>query len=272
MSGAAESRQLALKKGVSRLSTEGSMLVRRLVLVLSTVVVTSLGFVVGVVAAGGGLAPGSYTFTNFGASATFGGGKGIPTPQPTFFLSVNRGLNAFQGEDSQGSGSVSNSTMVLLTMIDTTGNSTSGCFQVASTDFKVGRNLQSASLHTTLSNINQCGGKGQPIGPLRPTGVLPAAGSLGGAGLPLPISLDVTWTGVNVVSTLQDQFSFACLGRQEQGSNTFRDSLGGSASGSISWVIGSQINSVTGSTPVADLTSQDGHLEIEGNNSPPCPG
>ena len=155
------------------------MLVRRLVLVLSTVVVTSLGFVVGVVAAGGGLAPGSYTFTNFGASATFGGGKGIPTPQPTFFLSVNQGLNSFEGQDSQGSGSVSNTTMVLLTMIDTSGNATSGCFQVAPTDFKVSRNLQSASLHTTLSTINQCGGKGQPIGPLRPAGILPAAGSIG---------------------------------------------------------------------------------------------
>jgi hypothetical protein len=82
----------------------------------------------------------------------------------------------------------------------------------------------------------------------------------------------VTWTGVNVVSTLKDQFSFTCLGRHEQGSNTFRDSLGGSASGSISWVIASQINSVTGSTPLADVTSQDGHLEIEGNNTPPCTG
>lgn len=248
------------------------MFFRRLVLVLATAAVTSLGFVVGVVAAGGPLPPGTYTFTNFGASATFGGGKGQPTPQPTFILSVNQGLNRVQGQNAQGSGTVSNSTMVQLTMIDTVGNTTSGCFQVAPTDFKVARNLQTASLHTTLTDFNTCGGKGQPIGPLQPTASLPKAGSVGGAGLPLPITVDVTWAGVNVVSSLQDQFSFKCLGRQEQGTNIFRDSLGGSASGTITWTVDPGTSSVTASTPVADVTSQDGHLEIEGTTTPPCVG
>ena len=93
----------------------------------------------------------------------------------------------------------------------------------------------------------------------------PGGPGLGG-GLVLPITVDVTWSGVGLVSTLQDQFSYSCLDRSTAGSNTFRDSIGGTASGTTSSLAGQF------STSAADVSSQQGQLEIQGNLTPPCFG
>lgn len=233
------------------------MLVRRLVLVFSIVVCGLLALAVGVLGAGGGgLAPGSYTFTSKSASAFFGG-KG-PIAQPTFSLFVNQGLNSF--EDDQGTATVAQNTIVIFTMFSPDGTGGTGCFVINPSDFVVSDNLQQASLHTTLST--PCQGIGKPVGPIQ-AGVIPP-GSKGG-GLPPSIRVDVTWTGANVVANTQDQFSFTCLDQQEEGSNSFRNSLGGSASGTIAGVSGL-------STLSAGVSDQNGTLEIQGSITPPCFG
>ena len=75
----------------------------------------------------------------------------------------------------------------------------------------------------------------------------------------------MTWTGTNVLSTTEDQFTFTCLDRQEQGTNTFPDSLGVSASGTIAGVSG--LNTLS-----ANVAAQDSQIEIQGSNTPPCFG
>ncbi|HKW72472.1 MAG TPA: hypothetical protein VJQ08_06575 [Candidatus Dormibacteraeota bacterium] len=235
------------------------MLVRRLVLVLSIVVTGLLALAVGVLGAGsGGLAPGSYTFTNKSASAFFGG-KG-PVTGPNFSVFVNQGLNSFEADD--GTTTVTRSTIVIFTMFNPDGTGGTGCFVINPSDFVVSDGLQHASLHTNLNTGNQCPGFGKPLGPIQ-AGVLPAGGK--GGGLPPSIQVDLTWTGANVLSTTEDQFTFTCLDRQEEGTNTFSRSLGGSASGTIAGVSGL-------STLSADVASQDGQLEIQGSNTPPCFG
>ena len=232
------------------------MLVRRLVLVFSIVCCAFLALAVGVFGAGGGLGPGSYTFKSTSANASFGG-KGDKVPQPTFAVFVNQGLNSFQAEDGEGAETVTRSTMVVFTMFNPDGTGGTSCFVIADSDFAVSENLQRATLHTILRTDNQCPGAGKPIGSATQAGVLPKGGTL-----LLPIRVDLTWTGAHVVSVMKDRFSFTCLDRQEDGSNTFRDSLGGSSSGTIA--------GVTVTTLSADVASQDGQLDIQGNLTPPC--
>lgn len=238
------------------------MFVRRLVLVISIAFCGLLALAVGVVGAGGGLGPGEYTFTSSSASAFFGA-KGSPTPQTSFTVFVNQGLNSFEPQDG-GSPTVSSSTMVIFTMFKPDGTGGTGCFLISPSDFNVSRKLQSASLHTQLRVDNQCSGIGKPLGPPQ-AGVVPAGGKAGGLTALLPINVDLTWSGAGVVSRTTEEFSFTCLDRQEEGQNEFRHSLGGSVAGTIAGV--TNLNTLS-----ADVAHQDGQLQIQGNSTPPCFG
>jgi hypothetical protein len=77
----------------------------------------------------------------------------------------------------------------------------------------------------------------------------------------------VKWSGVGVVSTSKDQFSYSCLDRTTAGSSTFRDSVGGKATGTTS-TLGAQVFS----SNISDVTSQQGELEVQGAIQPPCFG
>lgn len=234
------------------------MIVRRLVLVISIVFCGSLAFAAASLAAGGGggLGPGSFTFTNTSASAFFGG-KGGP-PQPSFDVFVSRGLNSFQPDDGNGLVSVMQSTIVQFTQFDPTGAGGSACFIIPDGDF-TNQGLRAAALHTTLTAAEFCPGKGSPVG--ASSKAAPLGGK--GGGLVLPIQVDITWLGSGVVATTTDEFSFTCLQVQEEGSNVFKDALGGSASGTI--------GSMSGLTTLAaDITSQSGTVEVQGSTTPPC--
>lgn len=238
------------------------MILRRLVLVFSIVFCGSLALAAAAVAAGGGggLGPGSYTFTNTSASAFFGGAKGGP-PQASFDVFVSHGLNSFRPDDGDGPGTVMHSTIVQFTQFDPSGAGGSGCFIIPDGDFTVSKNVQSAALHTTLTAAETCPGTGAPVGAA--SKAAPLAGKAGG--LVLPIKVDVTWRGAGVVATTRDEFTFRCLDRQESGNNVFRDAVGSSASG--------KIGSTTGlKTPVGDISSQNGTLEVQGKVIPPCFG
>lgn len=229
----------------------------RLALVVSIAFCGSLAFAAAVVAApgGGGLVPGEYEFTSIGASA--GVGTKVGAPQG-FNVYVNRGLNSFQPED--GSRTVINSTMVNVFTFSPTGGA-SGCFVIDPSDFTVSQNLQSASLHTTLTAAKACPGPGAPV--TGKTDVAPKAG--GGGGLPLPITIDLTWNGLGVTSTARDRSSFECLDYSTQ--STFLSHFSGAvATGSVSLLSGPFKSDSAG------VSSTDAHLEISGTPDPVCFG
>jgi hypothetical protein len=239
------------------------MIVRRLVMVLSVVAVGSLALAAAAFAAGGGFGPGKYSFNSTSAYAEFGSGKGGP-PAPSVSVYVNQGYNSFQPMHPKGPRIVTNSTMVQFSQFDpVTGDGGFGCFVVPAGDFTVGRDLQTAALHTTLTADETCPGFGTPVAASKD--VTAFAGGGGGVGLTLPITVDVTWSGNGVVSTSQDKSTFQCLTYKEDGNSSYKDSSG-SASGSTSVLSG-----LLG-TDFADVSTSVSSLDISGTAQPPCFG
>jgi hypothetical protein len=234
-------------------------MVRRLALVVSIAVVGSLALAAAVVAASSGLAPGVYTFTNKDASALFGTLTG--PNQQAYSISVDRGLNAFRPRDPRGPRTVANSTIVFLNIFDDAGNSTFGCFLINPAHFTISKDLQTASLRTTLTSDEVCPGFGAPIaGKSDPSGF---AGGGGGTALPLPITLDLTWTGLGVISTGTDHSTFSCLDYSTQFTSQFRTS-NAKASGTMSAIAG------TMSTEQASTSSSDNRAAIKGTPQQAC--
>jgi hypothetical protein len=232
-------------------------LLGRIAFVVSIAFCGSLALAAAVVAADGKLS-GEYAFTNVSATATKGSGKvGVPAPQG-LTVYVNRGLNSFQPENGDGTGTVTNSTMVEIYMFSQTGF-VSGCFIIDPSDFKVSKSLQSASLHTTLTAAKACPGYGAPV--TGKTNVSPKG--VGGGGLALPITLDLTWTGFGVTSIARDRSSFECLDYSTE-STYVSHSAGAKASGTVS-ALGGPFNS-----DGAGVSSTDSHLNISGTPNPAC--
>lgn len=232
------------------------MLTRRLPMVFSIVILGSLAFAAGAVAAGGGgLGPGNYSFSNKSADASFGmGGKGGPAG-PSWSVFVNEGLNSFKPR-SGGSRLVDNSTVVFVTEFDALGNGGYGCFVVPNSDFTVSRDLSTAALHTTLTLDEVCPGYASPVD----GGNSVAYAGGGEGGLELPIRVDVTWTGRGAAGTSKSTFTFRCLTYGENGSGTY-SFIGASASGTISDLDGSF------AAEYADVNTSSGLLNI--HNVPP---
>ena len=253
LAGSATSRGLGLCNGAN-------MNVRRLVLVLSIVTCGSLAMAAGAYAAGGGLGPGKYSFTSTSANADFGVGKGLP-PGPSMSVFVNQGYNSFQPTHPKGPRIVTKSTMVQFSEFDPSTNSGGfGCFVIPATDFTVAKNLQTAGLHTTLTAAEACPGVGSPVAAGKDvTGF--AGGGVGG--LVLPITVDVTWTGYDVVTTYRNTFSLQCLNYKEDGSNASKDGFA-SAAGSSSALSGQM------TSDFAIVSSSKGTLNVFGTAQPPC--
>jgi hypothetical protein len=235
-------------------------LLKRFALAVSIVFGSSLVLAVAGFAAIGGLTPGDYVFTNIGASATIGAAKGGPPDQPVMDIFVNRGLNSFRPRDHDGTRTVTNSTMVQLNIFSASGGAF-GCFVITPSDFTVNKNLQSASLHTTLTTDKACPGVGAPV--TGKSDVVPLAA--GGGTLPLPITLDVKWTGLGATSTGHDHSTFECLKYSTQLTNTSHGTIA-KASGTVSVVSGSF------ATDLASVSSNDTHLNIRGTQAPACLG
>lgn len=235
------------------------MIVRRLVLVLSIVVCGSLAMAAAVFGAGGGLGPGQTLFSDTNANASFGGKGG---PPEGFSVFVNQGLNSFEPEDG-GVTTVNRSTIVKLTVFTASGTG-GACYVIPDSDFVVSRNLQSATLNTTLTTANMCKGKGTPTissgaPPLSTNGVLPPV-----INLPPSITIDVTWNGTGVTSVLRSKSTFECLDYSTDMSSTNRAAAAG-ATGSISMLTGSRTASY------AVVGSTDGTIDVSGVLSSSCP-
>jgi hypothetical protein len=225
------------------------MLVRRLVFIFAIVLAGSLAAAAGAVAAGG-LGPGKYTFHSSSADAFFGMAKKGGPPAASWQVSVSQGLNSFK--PAGGSRVVLDSTMVFVTEFDATGQGGFGCFIVPDSSFAVSRDLQSASLHATLTQAEACPGYSTPV-----AGPKDVAFAGGNDGLNLPLQVDVTWSASGAVTAYQQSFTLQCLNYKEDG-NSNNLSTGASAAGTISALNGS-FNSDS-----ADLTSTVGKLNVNG--------
>lgn len=229
---------------------------RRFSLVASIVICGSMALAAAVAAAGGSQPSTEASFSDITASASVGLAKGAPPGQPGFSLFASRSSQSFS------TGKASTSTQVFLAVSDGT-TTTAGCFVIPARDFKVGDNLQSASLHTTITATSpQCPGKGGPVGVN--AGAVPLAGG-GGGTLPLPITIDVTWDGNGIVSTSHDSHSFECVEYSTRFSNSVRGTIA-NASGTMSAFPG-QFND-----PSANVTADQSHQESSGTPPQGCFG
>ena len=173
-----------------------SVPIRRLSLVVGSLVAVSLVLAASSSAAGpapgkggGGFLPaGNYNFTTQRASFNLFG----PDPsQPQIGLFVSGGPSVAK---PQGGPSTTTSTVTMFfNVFSYSGVSGGGCVILSNPgDFAVASDLQSASLHTTITDTTQlCGG---PIN------------------LTLPVQIDATWTGIGPIESTNDASTFACSG------------------------------------------------------------
>lgn len=235
------------------------MLVRRFAIVTSIVISALLVAAVAAVAAGG-FGPGHYSFHSHSAYAYFGmGSKGKP-PAQSWSVSVNQGLNSFKPTQPGSQRIVNDSTMVFVTEFDGQGGGGYGCFVIPATDFQVGRDLQSASLHTTLTAAEACPGYGTPVGGSK--AVVYAGGN---GGLVLPLTVDVSWSASGAVTTYKQSFTLECLSYSQSGKSTDLSTTA-DASGSISALSGSFADDF------GAIDNTDGQLDISGAPQPGCFG
>jgi hypothetical protein len=226
------------------------MFVRRFALVLSIVFCGSLAMAAAAFAAGG-LGPGKYSFHSTSADAFFGMGKKGGPASASWSVSVNQGLNSFKSKS--GGPVVIDDTVVFLSEFDANGQGGYGCFVIPDGDFTVGHGLQSATLGTTLTADEACGGYGSPIG-----GGKDAVYAGGNSGLVLPTSISVGWTATGAISTYKDSFSVQCLDYSQDARSTVR-STAAAASGTISALAGrfaAEISSVSESSGQFDIHNQ----------------
>jgi hypothetical protein len=240
-------------------SRKATTRLRQFALVVTLVFGGSLVMASAGVAALGGLAPGNYVFTNTSAAAIVGVAKGGPPEKQGVGVFVNRGLNSFRPAEHKGPRTVVSSTMVQLAIFDSSGG-TFGCFIVPPSAFSVSKDLQSASLHTTLTVDRMCPGVGEPV--LGKSDIISVAG---GGGLPLPMNVDVTWTGLGVTSTGRNHSTFQCLDYSMQFSGDSHSSVA-TASGTIAGLSGPF------NTDVASVDSTDTRMDIKGTPPPACFG
>jgi hypothetical protein len=227
-------------------------IVRRLVLIISIVVTGSLALGAAATAAGTGtgggkggpLGPGEYRFTDTSAMAAFGTSSPTGGP-PAVLINVDRNVSTFQPDEGQDS--VTKATTVSL-QVATPALSGFGCFTIDPSEFTVSEDMQTASLHTTLS--------------------APCAGPKGGANtLPRGIQLDVTWAGNGVLGTSRHNDSFECADYQIT-SNFVAHAAGVAASGSVT--LGSTSVSPQAPANAATLQSSQVRTHVIGVEKPAC--
>jgi hypothetical protein len=240
-------------------------LIRRVSLVISIVFCGSLAAAAAAVAAGGGggLSPGDYRFVNTTAAAQFGF-PNDPTQTNGFDVFVSQGLNSFELDQGNNDNNpvISNSTLVQLQVFGVKGSGFF-CFVLNNqSDFKVSKDLKSASLHTNLTADEMCK-TGAPVTG-KAAGLAPFAGG-GGPGLQPPFQIDVTWTGTGVTGSGKDHNTFKCGSYSTQGT-TVTKTAGENASGTISVLGGSFAASTAG------IIFNDTQMSISGFPAQGCFG
>ncbi|HVH62271.1 MAG TPA: hypothetical protein VNA65_01590 [Candidatus Dormibacteraeota bacterium] len=106
------------------------------------------------------------------------------------------------------------------------------CFVIPDQDFVLANGVQSATLTTKVDVPNRCPGFPTPL-----ASVL-AGGGKGGPppipGIPLPMTLSLSWTGNGVTQSTSDQSRMSCDGLRSENQNTL-NVANGSADGTLTF-------------------------------------
>lgn len=241
-------------------------LLRRLSLVVAIVFCASLSFAAAANAAWGSkgsgpgpLAPGDYVTTVTRADAVFGqqgppgppipkGGPGPSTDPQVSIFAVND-FESFQPEENHDQAPTSTNTTTVFVQLFNTPASGGGCFLIQPPSvLTISKDLQSAHLKATFDSTT-------PTCPGFPPGLLL-----------LPITVNLTWTGLGVVSKGHDHNTLQCAGYTTEATTNSRDG-GGAASGTVA--VHNQPDIVLDRT-VAGLHLLDTHMSANGVQKPAC--
>lgn len=236
---------------------------RRLALVISIVFCASLAFAAAGIAAGGAkgsgpggsLAPGDYVTTVTRADAVFGqqgpppkGGPG-PAPGPLVSIFAVADFESFEAEENHDAPATTTNTINVFVQLFNTPASGGGCFVLqAPSVLTISKDLQNAHLKATFdASTPTCSG--------------PPNGSL-----PLPITVNLTWSGLGVVGKGHDRNTFQCDGYTVNATTTTLDA-GSTASGTVAVVNQPEVVFDRAS---AGLHSVDSHMSAKGAQKPAC--
>jgi len=164
--------------------------IRRLALIVTLIVAGSFALAVSPVLAGrggGGYPPaGNYDATTMRAS--FNLSSDPSQPNIGIFVSGGPGVSRPLG----GPTTTTDDVMLSFNISNVQDVSGNGCvFLTNPADFTVSSDLQTASLHTTITDSNP---------------------SCGGVSIPLPLTFDVTWTGLGPIENSHNVSQFGCAG------------------------------------------------------------
>lgn len=184
---------------------------RRLKLILAAVTLIAAAFATGGVASaqkGAGCGPGNLRCTD---DVTDANGFWQPNDPNVFFAQISpfRGTFSF-AQHGVGPPVVQHSTIVSI-QIDGSQGFGFGCFVVPDSAFVVGSDLQTATLSTTVTADETCPGFAQPVisGPGGSAGFQP------GGGIPLPLTVNLTWTGPGAAFSSTSDTVSHCVGTTE---------------------------------------------------------
>lgn len=216
-------------------------LIRRVTLSVAAAVAMLAALTVASVGAAGGFgqAPGRYTFNDTIATASFFN----PIDQSNENVSVDRSLFRFKPKTGGGS-TVQNMTILSVDVFVPSPDPTqppitaaSGCFVIPDSDFVVSGDLQTASVHATVSAGDACPASLAPV-----LGGAPAKGSGGGGGgFTFPLTVTGSWTGTGLVGVTADEGSFKCGGFASTTDSRSQSALSSAVSATIgAFSIGAQ--------------------------------
>ncbi|HEX6347982.1 MAG TPA: hypothetical protein VF160_01155 [Candidatus Dormibacteraeota bacterium] len=167
-----------------------------------------------------------------------------------------------------GSPNLIHATIVSLSMFQpSSGTFGSACFAVNDTDYSQSADLSTASLRTTLTSDEET------------TDLLPLVGGIGFTGkgggggsscftfgtLPLPVTVDLTWTLNGPLGSVAKHGTYSCAGFQDT-FNSNNQEAGGTVTGTVSTLDGVQ----TSSFGSLDQETVDQVVQGSGTIQPGC--
>ncbi len=234
---------------------------RLVVTVISALIVGALTSTAGFAA--GFLGPG-HASNDFADASAFWS----PDANNPYFveLSVSRNEFVFRPTQNSGGTSVIEHATVLFITIDGPAVAGSDCFVIPDSDFVVGSDAQSASLHATVNAIDRCSGPPLTLAEL-------ASGKPGGGpppipGIQFPLTISANWTGSGPTTTVVSDGRATCGGFSME--DHIIDSAGRATAGASL--------SMPNVTVTASFTDQAGVdlgtlvTDIQGTPAPACFG
>ena len=218
-------------------------------------VVTAVG-----ASAAGFLGPGHFSTTVADANAQWF------SSSPFVMVSADRNTFVFRPSHHGGAPIVQHATILFVTVQSPTMFG-QDCFVIPDSAFVQSNGVQDASVNVTVDATDLCPGFATPL-----AGVITDAGGgppPGGGGLPLPLTVNLTWTGNGVTSSNVDTSRSACGGFNSENHNSMTSAIA-SVNGTIVFGDGSVL---TLSNP--DFAQSDAGTfssEIQGSPNPLCYG